>query len=154
MEEHNNKNLFIAVGVLLLIVLVYFLFFSGGLKSNSNISMNKIDIAGAKTDADKLPGAFPTNTPVELSNITESYSTEYKDDGFIQNSLSYTSQKSLGDIYSEYEKFMEENGYEISNSILDVDFASLEGTIDGDDLSIVVEDSNGTRTVSASYLDR
>jgi len=156
MEENNHKGLFIALGVIILVVLVFFFIFygkSGSSDGEINVSLNEIDISSV-SEEEKLPEGFPKDVPVELSNIEDSYSAVYEDDGFTQNSITYTSSKTIAEIYSEYEGFMEDSGYEITDSSLASGVASLYASKDNDDLSVVIANVSGLSTVSVSYLDR
>ncbi|PIP87401.1 hypothetical protein COW81_00435 [Candidatus Campbellbacteria bacterium CG22_combo_CG10-13_8_21_14_all_36_13] len=168
MEEHNNKTIFITLGVVVALIVFYF-FIAKNTQIDTTqedqqqeqqdvndveISLNQVDVENVENEADKLPEGFPTDIPVELSNITESYSTDYKDAGFVQKSLVYTSEKGVAWLFSEYEKFMKDNGYEITDSTTDDGYAYLYGSKEGDDLSLVFEGADGSTIVSVTYLDR
>ncbi len=156
MEENNHKTVFLVLGIILLIILVYFFVFYN--KSDQpvgeiDVSLNKVDVSAALTDEDKLPQGFSKDIPVELSNITESYSTEYKDAGFTQSSLSYTSDRTVEDLYKEYEAYMTSDGYDIYDSELSDDYASIDGSKGEIELSVVVDGLGETRVVSVSYVE-
>jgi len=170
MEENNNKIIFIVIGIVVVLALLYFFMPKGAPQNvdqteqqqqveeqevnNVDISLNQVDVENTENDIDKLPKGFPTDIPVELANITESYSTDYKDAGFVQKSLVYTSEKSVAKLFSEYETFMKDSGYEISDSTTDEGYAYLYGSKNGDDLSVVLEGSDGSTIASITYLDR
>ena len=46
----------------------------------------------------KVPEGFPTDIPLELAGITESYSANYTDHGVIQYTVSYASTRSRSTI--------------------------------------------------------
>jgi len=151
--EHSNKLIFIIIGIILIIGLVYF--FAVYQKSSSRLyGVEKIDFNNAESDSGKLPKDFPSDIPIEIANITDSYSVNYKKDGFIQRSVVYTSTKTVGEIYGEYETFMVGGGYLLLDSSLSKNSANIEGSKNGDNLSVSIDDSSGFSSVNVSYVGK
>ncbi len=108
-------------------------------------------MAEAQTPESKLPEGFPSVIPIELANITESYSARYPDRGLTQYTVSFTSFVSANDKYVEYEQYMRSEGYSVVSNAANF---SLYGRKENDDLSVVIGENNGETKVSLTFIDR
>jgi len=167
MEEKKNKTLRIIIGALIVLVLLYVFVFSGstrGTKDTSDesdsmtspvdITLENVDISATATDEEKLPQGFPVDIPVELANVTESYSATYEDAGFTQYTVAYTSERSMNALGDEYSEYLDSNGYTITDDTSGEGFVSWYATKDNNDLSVLVSYQSDTVTVTLTYLAR
>lgn len=106
------------------------------------------------TGANKLPAGFPSDIPVEMANVTESYAGQYQSLNATQYSVSYTSKQAAGTLWDSYSAFMSQSGYTINPKATSKSVGQISGTKNGDTLSVVISSHNGTSLVHLSYLDK
>jgi len=116
-------------------------------------TVNSTDLA-QKSDRDQLPAGFPSDIPVDTTNkLSQSYVLAFPDRGVNQYTVEFNTKLSAQAQYKTYLDFMTANGYTFGESGKNAN-ASLYGTKNNDDLSVVFSSQNGVTTVSISYLDR
>jgi hypothetical protein len=110
-------------------------------EAKKEIEVTKTDIT--QSGVSKLPVGFPSDIPVEVSNIR-----------VIQYTVSYTSFKSKDALWTTYSDFMKSAGFEIEASATSKSLGQISGTKDGDSLSIVVSSHSGVTLAQINLLDR
>jgi hypothetical protein len=101
-----------------------------------------------------LPVGFPTNIPVEVLNITESYTAEYKSAGFVQYTITYTSDKTVASKWLEYKDFLTKAGYTLGKEGTNQAQGTVYGKKGMDEMSVLVATQNKKTTVHISVLQK
>ena len=100
----------------------------------------------------KLPAGFPTTIPVELANITESYSAFYQTHNTTQYTVSFISSESVGAKWDQYNAYMIQSGYTINKTSTIKSKGTLLGTKTGESLTIVITTQNNKTIVNLTLL--
>ncbi len=160
MEYSYTKTILAIVIIIAVGLVLYFLLLGspGDLSETIEVSdgvvVEQVDLENT-TGANRLPPGFPLDIPVNVDTIQESYSVDYNESGFTQHSLSYTTDDSIEGVYTTYKEYMENDGYDMSDTTLVADsIGSLYGAKDGNDLSVVVSVHSDGTLVNLSYLER
>lgn len=171
MEQNTQtKTILIALLVLLILAAGYFWFTKQNtykptttatetvsktttVKPKENVDVKQTDLNVSNTEA-KLPSGFPTNIPVEISGIFESYSAVYKDHGVTQYTVGYNSSASKDSKWDEYKTFMTKEGYKFDENSTSKSKGVLSGTKDSNSLLIVVSEKENKTVVQISLLSR
>ncbi len=106
------------------------------------------------TSALNLPTGFPNTIPVELSNIFESYNTEYRNAGYVQYTVGYTSQKTVVQKWKEYSDFMIKDGFQLKKEESVQAQGTLYGEKGGQELSVLVSVQNKQTTVHIMVVQK
>lgn len=114
-----------------------------------NIVIEKTPVANGELPA---PSGLPKDIPIESSNILESITTKFPDQGMIQSSVSYLSSKTSIEKYSEYKAYLAKAGYEVKEGDSAYPVMALFGTKADANLSVVVSNSQGKTLVQLAYL--
>ncbi len=101
---------------------------------------------------DYPPALVPTETNVALE---ESYSVK-DEKGAIEKTSAFTAERSVKDIYDEYLKLLEDNGFRIINKSISDTEANIYGNKPGEsDVSVnIYKEADGRVYFSVSYLDK
>lgn len=168
-EKTHNKSQGVVALVIVVIVLLAFAYFISKLNIPTNtdspgtsegtpgqpgevtkeaITTTMVDVSAATTPADKLPKGFPSSIPVESKNILTSASQVYTDRTPNETvySVSYQSDKTPAEKYSEYLAFMTKDGYTFSATGKNAQNHSLYGT-KGNTILLVTASTNAGKTV-------
>lgn len=121
--------------------------------THDNVAVQKIDLTKATGNA-RIPAGLPQDIPLDTATLTESYTMDYKDMGVTQSSVSYTSTKSLADLYKTYTDYLTKNKYSIKGGASTNTVKSLYGFTEKADLSIVLSTQNKQSLVQISYVAR
>ncbi len=114
-ELSSKKNLLITIGAAVLILLVGIaLYKTFGQKSftSEKVEVNTIETKSLEGSA-RLPAGFPTDTPVELQNITASETITYTDRAAVLSNVTYTSEKQLEELFVMYKEYFTKAKYNI-----------------------------------------
>lgn len=120
--------------------------------SGEKVEVTQTNITGGGTS--KLPEGFPAGIPVETINIKESYKVDYNDRGVTQYTISYSSMKSIDDVWTIYFDFMNKERYMIDMDATSRSSGQITGFLGNDSLSIVISAQNGGTLVQMNLLAR
>lgn len=158
MEPRNKKIISIAVLILALaaILLVSAKFLPSGVKTErvGDTVYKRVNLQKADS---KLPEGLPERLPVETAMAQESYSSHRDGREAALISYAYLSTKTPKQVYDEYHSYMVSNQYGITSQSVGSevdDVLTIEGTKDGNDLSVVITNVGGAARVQISYLKR
>lgn len=98
------------------------------------------------------PPGFPTDIPVEKTDVVESAVTDYPTLGAKQLSLNYQTSKTVAAKLAEYRDYMKKTGYTITESNPASPVKALFGTKEEANLSVVISSYNGKTLVQIAYL--
>lgn len=159
MERSYTKTI-LAIVIIIAVGLVLYFLLPGApqdlgetIEVSEGVVVERVDLEKT-TGANRLPPGFPLDIPVNVDTIQDSYTADYKDNGFTQHSLSYTTSDSIEGVYTTYLGYMESEGYDFSDQTLIDTLGSLYGTKDGNDLSAVMSLHSEGTLVNLSYLER
>ncbi|MBX4198871.1 hypothetical protein KW800_01180 [Candidatus Parcubacteria bacterium] len=124
----------------------------GGETTETKVEVTKTDIT--QNGLSSLPVGFPSDIPVEVSNITESYRAAYQGKGLVQYTVSYTSEKSRESLWNSYSEFMNKSGYTIDKGSSSKSLGQIYGVKGIDSLSIIISVRGGLSLVQINLLDR
>ena len=168
-EENNlNRNIIVLTFVVIALAAAVYFFIKNKTANNpleenqksdiqytkNNVDVKKVDLNLAKTLAEKLPAGFPNSIPVEIENIVDGYTMNYKDEGVMLHSIRYESEETVSKKFSEYLNFMVKSGFSISKDGQDEKNGVLIGDKDNDNLTILIGVQAGKTSVLISYLNR
>lgn len=166
-NRSNNKTIAIVIAVVVIILIGYLILKGGGTEpmventpqtvstdTLENVIVQPANVAGATSEAEKLPSGMPNGIPVETENIWESYSMTYPSRNLVQYSVSFYSSASLAEKFAEYDQYMTAAGYEFGRDGKSEANGILYGVKDGDDLSVYLTTQDGRTSVQLTYLDR
>lgn len=160
MESSQTTRIIWAIVAVIIIVILFFVLPGDSNKQDAeptnvaDIEVKQVDLENAGNDSDKLPKGFPSDIPLTSENVVESYSSEYKDRGYTQHTVAFDTRDTISSLHALYETYMIAAGYEVTASSVDSSVASVSGTLDNDDLTVIVTVSENTRRVTLNYLDR
>ncbi|TAL49358.1 hypothetical protein EPN83_01255 [Patescibacteria group bacterium] len=120
--------------------------------TKENVSIQNINLATAKTEAERLPAGFPSNIPVETKDAFESYRMDYNDRGVTQYTVSYKTAKSPAEKFKEYADFMIKDGFSFGTDGKNEKEGILYGTKSENSLLILIKSVEGKTYVQLSYL--
>lgn len=123
--------------------------------TKENVVVTKTNLAAAQA-VGKLPAGFPDGVPVDTSDVYESYSMSYPERGMVLYSVGFNSDLTVDDNYTSYLKYMNDAGYSFADNgrVNSGARASLYGTKDSKDLSVVITSQGNKTTIHLNYLDR
>lgn len=156
MEGRNKKTIIILAVVVLLVALLAgkYLWLSQKTERVGDTVYKRVDL---NKSTSKLPEGLPEGLPVETDMVEESYSSQRDGKGAELIAYTYLSTKSPREVYDEYHSYIVSNAYRITSQSVGTEMdevLALEGTKDGNDLSIVIADAGGAARVQISYLRR
>jgi hypothetical protein len=122
--------------------------------TKENVTVLKTNLSKS-AGTSKVPAGLPNDIPIETANVTESYTAIYPDKGFTQYTISFITSRTVALTLSDYSSYMKKAGYTMmanigSNKVHNY----LYGTKNNNDLSVVVNLSNGKTVVQLAYLKR
>ncbi len=121
------------------------------------VMIEKIDFSKVE-NIGKLPDGFPTNIPVEKSNLIESTKITYSEQKSVLYSVSFNSARQSEELYAQYKDFLSaKNGFVIDNQVKTVERMAFQATKTGtkDNLSVTITpQSSGTILVQISYVSK
>ena len=120
------------------------------LSGNIAVTVTKTDIL--KTGS-RLPEGFPKEIPVESINIKDSYRAYYEKVRATQYTVSYTSERTKGDLWKTYSDYMVGEQYVVS-AASSKSSGQISGTKGDDSLSVIITTQNSVTLVQIVYLDR
>lgn len=157
------KALYWILALVVVIAAVYFLLNrSGGLVpaqqpqakfTNENVKVSNVDVSNA-TGAAKLPVGFPTGTPVELANITNSSTITYPDKQAVLYSVMYMSAKQPEEIYANYAAYLKKANYALGPTVKTPNQLTYLAIGSAGRMYIVITPQGGGATVQVSYTVR
>lgn len=157
LESHPHQNLLLPLAALVLLVVsvlvVYTMRKPGSEFTKENVSVVKADLNSAN-QLSRLPADFPTNTPVETANLTDSLSMHYEDRAAVLYTVTYTSEDTNIRAYARWLTYMEEEGYNIPETGRNMEQWTLYGTKDNNELTLVISSRERGTQVQVSYLAR
>ncbi len=99
------------------------------------------------------PPGFPSDIPVEKTDIRESATTQYPTLDAKQLSLNYQTSKTVAQKLTEYRDYMKKAGYSVSESSASAPVKALFGTKDDANLTVVISNAGSGKTlVQVAYL--
>ena len=122
-------------------------------KPKDNVEVTQVDLNAENTEV-RLPEGFPTNIPLEISGIFESYSAVYETQGVTQYTVSYNSSASKSAKWDEYNSFMTKESYAFDKNATSKSQGTLSGTKDKDSLLAVVSAKGDKTIVQLNLLRR
>ncbi len=102
----------------------------------------------------KIPDDFPTNIPVELANLIDSYTAFYKDHNSTLASVTYTSTKTKDNLWTLYSNFIKDNNYTLNTQLTDKAHYTMVASKANTTLTIVISTANNKSTVHISQLTK
>ena len=102
----------------------------------------------------QLPTGFPTTIPVELGNITESFSAFYQTHNATQYTVTFTSAETVSAKWDEYSAYMTKAGYVMNKTATNKSKGTLSGSLAKDNLLIVITTENNKTTVHLTLLQQ
>ncbi|GEM_PF-1952355 len=163
--ESNSKTKF-PLGILLVIVVLVLVYVGYSKYPNlfkktnlptEKVVIEKIDFSKVE-NIGKLPDGFPTNIPVEKSNLTESTKITYPEQKSVLYSVSFNSARQAEELYSQYQSFLStKNSFVINNQIKTVERMAFQATKTGtkDSLSVTITpQSSGAILVQIGYVSK
>ena len=159
MQQATKKVLILLVLAAAVVAVAYLL--AGGTNTPGQNSQattepkfDYVDLSKATKQEDKVPSGMPSDIPLELANVIESYTMTRDDKAAVQYTLSYKSSKTKAQKYAEYLDFMTKSDYAFGTSGKNEATGTLSGEKNNDALTVVVSNQGEYTLVQLSYLDR
>lgn len=119
-----------------------------------NVVVTKVDLSAPKS-VSKIPAGFPKDLPIlDPSTINEGYTLDYKDHGVVLSNLTYTTTKSLKEVYDTYKKYMTGAFYVMRIEPKETENSTLLGMKNNNQLSVVLTSNQNLVTIKLSYTSR
>jgi len=157
--KSNQKVVILIFLFVLLLGIFYFLLGTGKNKQSTqqktleSINFTNIDLTKVE-GADKIPKGMPQDLPLEINNVVESYTADYPVRGVVRANLTYTTERSVGDVYSEALLYMKNANYIFTDDGQNEENGYLSGTKNRSTLTFVVDSRDNKTFVQITYLDR
>lgn len=155
---NSTKRVIFLVLILILVAMIYVVFMSSQKEGDgTQIEVTKESVTVEKIDqssGNKVPSGFPADIPLEIGNITEANKAAYSDRGLMQYTVLYSTTKTPQEIYTTYEKYMMDSGYDFGSKGKSPETNSLYGLKDSKDLSVIAGVSQGYTVVTIVYVER
>jgi hypothetical protein len=159
-EEHHApmKLVYAAVFLLIAISAGFLLYqFRGGERATvipTEERPQEVVLEMTERDGGVLPPPreFPADIPIETARITESSTATIPGTNIKQLTVSYTSTQTLAAKERAYRTYMQEKGFEISESPAGSPVRGLFGRKENADISVVLSSSSGTTLVQIAYI--
>lgn len=159
MIDTREKEVIIGVVILIIIVaavgLVLGGYFDGKVGDGVNKPININPETGTFRDleAGEVQTNFPEDFPFEEgAGITNNYKYDLIDSLNDQYTIEYESKRSVEENFTLFEEYLISHYYSISNSMNKGDMAFLYGDKADGDMSILIEEKNGTVIINTSFL--
>ncbi len=120
---------------------------------NKNVTIETVDLRTAKGE-NKLPKGFPRDIPVDLSNVTESFSANYEDDKVLQGGFTFMSQQTKDEAYNSYLTSITNSGYILDTQNTNKEAGYILGTKDGSQISFAITEINNSVQIQVAYTNR
>ena len=157
-----SSPIWLSLAVVVILAVTYFLWSSSNNKpvvtpttkfSSENVQVQNTNLATA-AGSSKLPSGFPTDTPVELTGITESTTLTYPERKATLYSVSYLSDKQQQELFTIYGKYLVDSGYKIMNTDKSVAHMMYQATKGQNDFTVVITPQGKQMLVQVSYVVR
>ena len=166
----QQTKIFIAAAVILVVLVVGYVWFLGSTKTQNNQTQNTqttqvVQQAQPRSDVVvnsaqptstgkslQLPAGFPTTIPVELANVTESFSAFYQTHNATQYTVTFTSAETISAKWDEYNAYMTKAGYVMNKTATNKSKGTLSGILAKDNLLVVITTENNKTTVHLTLL--
>ncbi|PIR96767.1 MAG: hypothetical protein COT91_05070 [Candidatus Doudnabacteria bacterium CG10_big_fil_rev_8_21_14_0_10_41_10] len=134
-----KKNIIIIIIAIIIVVSLY-LWQSGNVTSkNTVVNTPQGQLQVIPVDNEDIPVWVPRELLLDHKAVVmENVIKEYLDQGFVQESFSYTSDKTLEDVLNSYSDYLKEAGWQMGETTNTIGGASLiAGSYDGMELFLV-----------------
>jgi len=158
-ENNLRKGVILALAIALVVVGGYFLVKvliidrANELKNigpAEGIELSLADLSDGS--ANKLPSGLPSGVPVEQENVTDSYTALYTQYGISQHTVIYSSNKDADDIRTEYQNYLNSEGYTIDNTGNVEEQGLMRGVRDGVELNVLIISRDTQNYVTLNYI--
>ncbi|MHB0978272.1 MAG: hypothetical protein ACYC1K_02630 [Minisyncoccota bacterium] len=163
-DAHSKMKL--PLGILLVAVIIALVYLGYSKYPNlfkktnlpaEKVTIEKIDFSKVE-NIGKLPDGFPTNIPVEKSNLIESTKITYSEQKSVLYSVSFNSARQSEELYAQYKDFLSaKNGFVIDNQVKTVERMAFQATKAGtkDNITVAITpQSSGAILVQISYVSK
>lgn len=156
-NQHNTRN--IILGILLLVVVL-----AGATmwqkwsraRSEARIAATPMNVELTRTEEVagflSTPPAFPSDIPFEEGKLVESVTTNFPSQNAVQTSVTYRTENSVEEKYSEYLAYMNTAGYAVKEGNAESQVLALYGSKDGAKLTITISTWENLTVVQIAHL--
>lgn len=151
-QQSSKAKTLITIVVIVLILGVAYLLINSLSKVDNTPEVVEIENAEFVDGVFQAPEGFPTDIPLEQSNILESVTTNYPELGARQLSLTYESSQTVDEKYVEYKDYLTNAGYVVTEGDANSSVKAVFGTNDAVNLSVVISSYGEKTRVQIAYL--
>ncbi len=156
-ERYNNLHVLLPAALLLLILGAGYFWYSSrmdnGQDANNSLSEAEAKAAASSFVAAPLPEGFPEAIPLEAANLASAGKIDYPE-GATQYMASFSSKKSIEDLWAMYTNFIKNEGFTLNEKGTDKTQGVLDARKDKNVLNVLITGQGSESVVNITYVKR